>query len=107
MAGLIVESCAEQVPLPSHFDADMFTVAAVDNFDHEEATLSGIGGSHDTVSVLFQDKPIISHRKPNISESPIEHGSKVFKHELPCQECKDFIKPGEETRSTTGVFCQC
>ncbi len=29
----------------------------MDNFDHEEDTKSGIGGSHDTVLVIFQDNP--------------------------------------------------
>ena len=28
----------------------------MDNFDHDENTLSGIGGSHDTVLVLFQNQ---------------------------------------------------
>ena len=42
-----------QVPMPSHFKNDSFTIGAFDNFDHEEATLSGVGGSHDTVCVLF------------------------------------------------------
>ena len=63
------------MPLPSHFDQGNFSTAAFDNFDHEECTLSGIGGTHDTVSVLVQDKPIQGLRKPKISESSIEHGS--------------------------------
>ena len=71
----------------------MFTIAAFDNFDHEEATLSGIGGSHDTVSVLFQDMPADIPHKPNISETSVVHDSKVFTQDLPCQDKKEYIKP--------------
>ena len=46
MANLIVDKSQDNVPLPSHFDSNMYTTAAFDNFDHEEATASGIGGSH-------------------------------------------------------------
>ena len=84
------------MPLLSHFNPENFTIAAFDNFDHEECTLSGIGGTHDTVAVLFQDKPIQALRKPNITESLIEHGSKVFNVELPCQEFKEFLKPSRK-----------
>ena len=35
-------------------------------------------------------------RKPKISESPIEHGSKVFNVELPCQKLKEFLKPSRK-----------
>ena len=84
------------MPLPSHFDPENFTTAAFDNFDHEECTSSGIRGTHDTVAVLFQDKPIQVLRKPNISESPIENGSKVFIDELPCQQFKKLLKPSRK-----------
>ena len=55
MARFVVESSGVDVPFPSNFERSQFTIAAFDNFDHEEATLSGIGGTHDTVGVLFQD----------------------------------------------------
>jgi len=51
MGRFIVESSSDEVPFPSHFGSSQFTIAAFDNFDHDEATLSGIGVSHDTVSV--------------------------------------------------------
>ena len=84
MATMTIESCKNCVPMPSHFDVHMYTTEAFDNFDHEEATLSGIAGTHDTVSVLFQDKGAHSSSKPNITDSEVTHGSKVFKSELPC-----------------------
>ena len=50
MATLTAEKNSNNVPIPSHFDTETFTTVF---FDHEEATLSGIGGSHDTVSSLI------------------------------------------------------
>ena len=64
-----------------------------DNFDHEEATLSGLGGTHDTVSVLYQDKSDVVRRKPRISESGVVHGPKSCQKTLKCQVVKDFFKP--------------
>ena len=58
LAKLTVESSRGNLPLSSHFDPGNFTTAVSDNFDHEECTSSGTGGTHDTVSVLFEDKPI-------------------------------------------------
>ena len=43
---------------------------AKDNFDHEEDTLSGVGGSHNTVLLLFQD--------PNEEKEKISLG--IFKY---------------------------
>ena len=96
MARLIVQSSFGNVPMPSQFDPEMFTIAAFDNFDHEEATLSGIKGSHDTVSVLFQEKPKRTFSKPNISETNIVHGNKVFQQQLKCQELQPYIKPAKK-----------
>ena len=55
MATFTKESSIKTVSFPSHFNISMFTMTAVNYFDHEETTLSGIGGSHDTLVVLFQD----------------------------------------------------
>lgn len=96
MASLIVESAQGNVPMPSHFDPEMFTIGAFDNFDHEEATVSGVGGSHDTVSVLFQDRPLECRMKPNISETTVIHGAKGLKQELPCQKLQEYIKPARK-----------
>ena len=38
---------------PCSVDANKFTVATIDNFDHNKGTLSGIGLSYDTIAVLF------------------------------------------------------
>ena len=64
MASFIVESCEDGAPFPSDVVPSQPTMAA---FVHEEATLSGNGGSYDTVTVLFQPA------KPNVSETTIQH----------------------------------
>ena len=51
MATLTAEKNSNDVPIPSHFDTETCTTDVF--FYHEEATLSGIGGSHDTVSSLI------------------------------------------------------
>ena len=95
IASFVVESSETHVPLPSHFNPELHTMGAFDNFDHEEDTESGVGGSHDTVSILMQDKSINIVRKPLISETSVAHGPRQFKEELPCQVLKEFIKPAK------------
>ena len=51
------ETSSTVLSLPSHFVRDSFTINAMDNFDHNEATLSGLNSCHDTVMVLFQEGP--------------------------------------------------
>ena len=54
----MLKSSENNVPLPSHFNKEMFTIAAFDNFDQTDRTsLSGLSSSHDTVFTLFQVKP--------------------------------------------------
>lgn len=60
------------VPIPSHLDPLIFTIGAVDNFDHEETTTSGIKGTHDTVSIICQNKSNNSLAKPKISETAVK-----------------------------------
>ena len=43
-----------RVPVSKYINSSPIVHDAMDNFDHEENTLSGIGGSHDTILVLFQ-----------------------------------------------------
>lgn len=88
-----MESAQRNVPLPSHSDPEMFTTGAFGNFDHEGCTLSGIGGSHHTVSVLFQDLSPKCCSKPNISQTAVVYGTKVIKQNLSCQTLQDYLKP--------------
>ncbi len=45
LARFIVESSRHEVPFPSHFIHSQFSIVAFDNFDRNEATLSGIGST--------------------------------------------------------------
>lgn len=95
LASFTVESGKTNVPMPSHFDHSKFTTAAFHNFDHDEATESGLNGTHDTVAVIFQEKSDILHKKPNISETDVCRSARSFHEELKCQVLKEFYKkPG-------------
>ena len=95
LAQYAVKQSPFQVPMPSHFKADSFTIGAFDNFDHEEATLSGVGGSHDTVCVLFQEKPVETPVKPCLSETEVSRGMKAIQELLPCQKLQFYLKPAK------------
>ena len=40
----IVESSSDVVPFPIHFSSSQFTIAAFDNFDHDEAISYQVSG---------------------------------------------------------------
>ena len=96
LATYTISTSSVVIAILSHFDPNCFTLAAFDNFDHEEATPSGIGGSLDTVCVLFQVRPETSRMKPHISASGIKHGERGLLKTLPCQEVLKFIMPAKK-----------
>ena len=55
-----------RVPVSKYINSSPIVHDAMDNFDHEENALSGIGGSHDTILVLFQ-KPGMKDTTEKIS----------------------------------------
>ena len=68
----------------------------MDNFDHKGNTLSGVGGSHDTVLVLFQ-KPDMVETQEEISKKP-EDISKLLanRRSLSCiLDCQTLIRRGK------------
>lgn len=95
LANFTVERSITRVPFPTHFDEQNFTVAAFDNFDHNEATLSGIGSCHDTVTVLFQEECDSQQRKPKISETEVLYGNRSFNRKLECQDLLEYYKPAK------------
>lgn len=66
LAMFYILSSTNILPLPTNLNSKVFTTAVFDNSDHEEATLSGINGSHDTAGVLFQDESGYTNPKPNV-----------------------------------------
>lgn len=69
----------------------VFTTAATYNFDYDEMTLSGMGGTHGTITVGFQDDKTLK-----VSEAGVIHGSKSFLANLKCQQLKEFYKPAKK-----------
>ena len=97
MASYVSGTNQNHVPIPSHFKPSQFTLGAFDNFDHEETTISGTGGSHDTVMILMQDKSTdVSSSKPNMSDTSVTHRERQFKQELQCQNLNNYIKTAKK-----------
>lgn len=81
------------VVLLSHFNPKKFITAAMDNFDHNEATMSGLNLTHDTMIVMFQDEvENYDKKKPKVSEILPESRARSFSGLLPCQEVLPFEK---------------
>ena len=91
-----VKNSGEDDPFPINFSQSEFTIAAIDNFDHDEATLLGIGGSHDTVTVLFKEDIGTRSTKPNMYTTNIVHGPNAFHANLECQKLGEFYKPSKK-----------
>ena len=64
----------------------MLIQGAMDNFDHEENTSSGIGGSHDTILVLFQNCENADQEEVGKSCKSQNDCSKPITHILDCQK---------------------
>ena len=81
----------ENVPLPPSIVPGNLVQAAIDNFDHEEGTLSRIAGSHDTMMVVFQSNQ--QHLQKNAkqkSDFNINYTQKKLTCILPCQVLKKY-----------------
>ena len=79
------------VPIPCHFSKDMFTIAAFDNFDHQDrSSPTGVNSSHETVSTLFQVKPDHTPSKPLRSSVSLKTVSDSAFLVLPCQKIIPF-----------------
>ena len=100
IASCITEVSNNHVPFPGHFSPCRFTIGTPDNFDHEEATLSGTLGSHDSVLILMQDKLLgrLNQRKPNISETSFIHRKRQFNQKLACQELWAYNRSTKKPR---------
>ena len=59
-----------RVPVPKSINSSSIIHGAMNNFDHEENILSGIGGSHHTILVLFQ-KPGMKDTTEKISTKSV------------------------------------
>lgn len=88
---LIIETAGSNrvpVSLPLNDDEGGELHGAMDNFDHDEATLSGIGGSHDTILMLFKNSNRLNNTPQSLSKDPFNSSKRprLLKEILPCQE---------------------
>ena len=84
-----------RTPIPSIIKNNVLLHGAMDNFDHDENTPSGIGGSHDTILMVFQNDQNKSNEKSaEISQMPQNFPSK--KRALDCiLPCQKLLKRGK------------
>ena len=85
----IMETGNFRVPVNKTIKSGTIVQAAMDNFDHDEGTLSGKNGSHDTILMLFQNNDEDKPTEDVISTIPeslkITADEITLKHILPCQ----------------------
>ena len=76
------------LPIGEDDDNESEIQGAMDNFDHDEATFSGIGGSHDTILMLFQNSntPVNQEKSFSKKTSVTTQHQKSLNAILPCQE---------------------
>ena len=77
---------SHRVPVPLSIKPSVLIQGAMDNFDHEENTSSGIGGSHDTILVLFQNCENADQEEVGKSCKSQDDCSKPITHILDCQK---------------------
>ena len=76
----------DHVPIPPSIKPSVLIQGAMDNFDHEENTSSGIGGSHDTILVLFQNCQNANEKNVVKSSKAPNADNKLIKSILNCQK---------------------
>ena len=70
---------------------DNFTLGALDNFDSaDRSSASGKYSTHDTVMVLFQEKPEAVPSKPNVSDFTLPNNDQSGAVHLSCQSLKQY-----------------
>ena len=77
-----------RVPVSSSMQNSVLIHGAMDNFDHDERTSSGIGGSHDTILMLFQNEHGATEQSYEISKNTdtSKDDQRTFSSILPCQK---------------------
>ena len=66
------KTSVHRVPVPSSIQSNDLIQGAMDNFDHDETTKSGTGGSHDMILMLFQNAAHEMGEKPKeVSSKPL------------------------------------
>lgn len=93
LATFIIENHQNKVPLPYHFNTRNYVTAAFDNFDCNEATISGLNSTHDTVIVVFQDLNTNEDgRNCSYPELNLKKRERVLTNLLECQKLIHYRK---------------
>ena len=89
-----------RVPLPPVIQDGVMLHGAMDNYDNNESTLSGIGSSHDTIMMLFQNTKEISSEQIEMNKLPdgLSIGRRALEHILDCQK---IVRSGKFSRRAT------
>ena len=116
---LIQDAGQHRVPVAEEIKSNTMIHGVMDNFDHDGNTLSGIGGSRDTVLMLFQysieEKDSKKDQTEYIQMLPesLKQSAKIHSldHVLPCQlltkpkkDGKRGETPENETFTISGSF---
>lgn len=105
-----------RVPLPNHFTTHGYVTVSLDNFDFNEATISGLQSTHDNVVVLFQDTGEEQNNPTNTNGASdfIDKRARSFTELLPCQIIKDYAKrsstvelPSDYTVNNCNRYLSC
>ena len=92
LAQRIIDTAGDnRVPVSPSIVSSTMVQGAMDNFDHDENTKSGIGGSHDTILMLFQntERSIENEDETQISTMPNipkNTDKRTLEHMLDCQK---------------------
>ena len=87
---------SNRVPFSLSIDKKTLIHGGMDNFDHTEVTSSGIGGSHDTILMLFQNQNESENFPKALSKKPTgsPQNQKPLDKILPYQELTKMGKFG-------------
>ena len=98
---------SNRTPVPLTIDNPAVIHGAMDNFDHDEGTASGIGGSHDTILILFQNRQNDTEEpQKELSQKPANSSQnrKSLVNILPCQKLARRGKFGGRGRIPESFF---
>jgi hypothetical protein len=88
------QSARGEVPIPSSFTRDTFTIGAMDNADFsDKSSLSGMESDHVTMQVLYQETIFPSSSKPLVSDINLRKTELCLPDKLPCQVVPHLMKP--------------
>ena len=90
----VEKSSGHEIPIPSNFTRDSFTIGAMDNADfNDKSSISGMESDHVTMQVLFQETISPPSSKPPLSEMYLQKSKVCLPDKLPCQVVPYHPKP--------------